>query len=81
MKALRNRQDLFQEEGILNLILDTIDKMNVVSGLGILSALAGDESGQQWDEISNYLFQILGKINKQLLWDISRFYIRVLLIN
>ena len=63
LKALRNRQDLFQEEGILNLILDTIDKMNVVSGLGILSALAGDESGQQWDEISNYLFQILGKIN------------------
>ena len=56
----------------MNLILDTIDKMNVVSGLGILSALAGDESGQQWDEISNYLFQILGKINKQLLWDISR---------
>ena len=70
MKALRNRQDLFQEEGILNLILDTIDKMNVVSGLGILSALAGDESGQQWDEISNYLFQILGKINKELQWDI-----------
>ena len=66
MKALRNRQDLFQEEGILNLILDTIDKMNVVSGLGILSALAGDESGQQWDEISNYLFQILGKINREL---------------
>ena len=65
MKALRNRQDLFQEEGILNLILDTIDKMNVVSGLGILSALAGDESGQQWDEISNYLFQILGKSNKE----------------
>ena len=70
MKALRNRQDLFQEEGILNLILDTIDKMNVVSGLGILSALAGDESGQQWDEISNYLFQILGKINRELQWDI-----------
>ena len=31
MKALRNRQDLFQEEGILNLILDMIDKMNVIT--------------------------------------------------
>ena len=31
LKALRNRQDLFQEEGILNLILDAIDKMNVIS--------------------------------------------------
>ena len=31
LKALRNRQDLFQEEGILNLILDCIDKMNVIT--------------------------------------------------
>ena len=31
LKALRNRQDLFQEEGILNLILDMIDKMNVIT--------------------------------------------------
>lgn len=60
MKALRNRQDLFQEEGILSLILDAIDKMNVVSSAGILSALAGEEAGQQWDEVSNYLFQLLG---------------------
>ena len=66
LKALRNRQDLFQEEGILNIILDTIDKMNVVSGQGILSALAGEESGQQWDEISNYLFQILGNCIESL---------------
>ena len=31
LRALRNRQDLFQEEGILNLILDCIDKMNVIT--------------------------------------------------
>ena len=41
LKALKNRQDLFQEEGILNLVLDAIDKMNVITGQGILSALAG----------------------------------------
>jgi hypothetical protein len=44
--------------------LDAIDKMNAVSGAGILSALAGEESGQQWEEITNYLFQILGNIFK-----------------
>jgi ryanodine receptor 2 len=60
-KALRNRQDLFQEEGILNLILDAIDKMNVITGQGILSSLAGEESGQQWNDVSAYLFQLLGK--------------------
>ena len=35
LKALRNRQDLFQEEGILNLILDCIDKMNVITSQAI----------------------------------------------
>jgi ryanodine receptor 2 len=61
LKALRNRQDLFQEEGILNLILEIIDKMNVVTASGMLSSLAGEESGQQWEEVSTYLFQLLGK--------------------
>ena len=61
LKALKNRQDLFQEEGILNLILDAIDKMNVITGQGLLSALAGEVAGQQWDEVSGYLYQLLGK--------------------
>ena len=52
---------MFQEEGILNLILDAIDKMNVITGQGILSSLAGEESGQQWNDVSAYLFQLLGK--------------------
>ena len=61
LKALRNRQDLFQEEGILNLILDAIDKMNVITSQGLLSALAGEEAGQQWNDVSGYLFQLLGE--------------------
>lgn len=61
LKALRNRQDLFQEEGILSIILDAIDKMNIISSQGLLSALAGEETGQQWNEVSGYLFQLLGK--------------------
>ena len=60
LKALRNRQDLFQEEGILSLILDAIDKMNVIASQGLLSALAGEETGQQWNDVSGYLFQLLG---------------------
>merc|ERR1712073_281484 len=57
LKALKNRQDLFQEEGILNLVLEMIDKMNEISASGMLSSLAGEESGQQWEEVSTYLFQ------------------------
>ena len=65
-KALRNRQDLFQEEGILSLILDAIDKMNTITGQGILSSLAGEESGQQWNDVAGYLFQILGTSSPHL---------------
>jgi len=61
LRALRNRQDLFQEEGILNLILEAIDKINVITSQGFLVALAGDEAGQNWEVISGYLYQLLGK--------------------
>lgn len=56
-RALRNRQDLFQEEGILNLILEAIDKINVITSQGFLAGLAGD---QNWEMISGYLYQLLG---------------------
>lgn len=58
LRALRNRQDLFQEEGILNLILEAIDKINVITSQGFLAQLAGDQS---WEMISGYLYQLLGK--------------------
>jgi ryanodine receptor 2 len=63
LRALRNRQDLFQEEGILNLILEAIDKINVITSQGFLVSLAGDESGQSWDIISGYLYQLLGELS------------------
>lgn len=62
LKALRNRQDLFQEEGILNLILDMIDKMNLITSQGLLSSFAGEEAGDQWESISSALFQLLAAV-------------------
>lgn len=56
LRALRNRQDLFQEEGILNLILDAIDKITVITAQGYLVALAGSEGGQDWDIITGKRF-------------------------
>lgn len=50
---------MFQEEGILNLILEAIDKINVITSQGFLAALAGD---QNWEMISGYLYQLLGEI-------------------
>jgi len=65
LRALRNRQDLFQEEGILNLILDAIDKITTITAQGFMVALAGEAVGQNWDIISAYLYQLLGiQLNK-----------------
>ncbi|XP_050722291.1 ryanodine receptor-like isoform X2 [Eriocheir sinensis] len=64
LRALRNRQDLFQQEGILNLILDAIDKITVITAQGFMVALAGEESGQDWDIISGYLYQLLAAVIK-----------------
>ncbi|XP_063865198.1 ryanodine receptor-like isoform X9 [Scylla paramamosain] len=64
LRALRNRQDLFQEEGILNLILDAIDKITVITGQGFMVALAGEEAGMDWDVISGYLYQLLAAVIK-----------------
>ncbi|KAJ8920014.1 hypothetical protein NQ315_006545 [Exocentrus adspersus] len=61
LRALRNRQDLFQEEGILNLILEAIDKINVITSQGFLAGLAGDQS---WEMIGGYLYQLLAAIIK-----------------
>jgi len=60
LRALRNRQDLFQEEGILNLILDAIDNINVITSQGFIAAIASEEAGQNWDVIQGYLYELLG---------------------
>lgn len=64
-RALRNRQDLFQEEGVLNLILEAIDKINIITSAGFLASfLVSDDNGQSWDLISGYLYQLLAAIIK-----------------
>lgn len=64
LKALRNRQDLFQEEGILNLILETIDQINAITTGGLVFQLLGTESSETWTSISNYLYQLLASVIK-----------------
>lgn len=49
----------------MNLILEAIDKINVITSQGFLAGfLVGDESGQNWELISGYLYQLLAAIIK-----------------
>jgi ryanodine receptor 2 len=43
------------------LILDAIDIINVITSQGFIVAIATEEAGQNWEEISGYLYQLLGK--------------------
>jgi len=61
LRALRNRQDLFQEEGMIALILETIDKFGQYKSKRQFAHYAGDDAANKWDDISGYLYLLLGK--------------------
>ena len=60
LKALKNRQGLFQEEGMINLVLDTIDRFSLTfkTKRDFVSAV-GEESSDTYDAISNYLYVLV----------------------
>lgn len=59
LKALRNRQDLFQEEGMIALVLETIDKFIQYKSRRHFAHYAGEEAAEKWDDISSYLYLLL----------------------
>ncbi|KIH57583.1 RIH domain protein [Ancylostoma duodenale] len=63
-RALRSRQDLFQEEGVLNMILDTIDKFSQMEALPDFAGLIGEETHMMWEEIATYLYLLVAAMIK-----------------
>ena len=93
LKALRNRQDLFQEEvhffniltashwqvfpvsmstmssvthnccpqGMIALILETIDQCSGFRSMRHLAHLIGEECASKWNDMINYLYFLLGR--------------------
>ncbi|KAK3094056.1 hypothetical protein FSP39_023525 [Pinctada imbricata] len=59
LRALRNRQDLFQEEGMIALILETIDKFSQYKSRRHFAHYAGEESANSYDDIASYLYLLL----------------------
>ncbi|XP_041353187.1 ryanodine receptor-like isoform X2 [Gigantopelta aegis] len=59
LRALRNRQDLFQEEGMIALILDTIDKFLQYKSKQKFAHYAGEDAASNWDDITGYLYLLL----------------------
>ncbi|KAL5105243.1 Ryanodine receptor 2 [Taenia crassiceps] len=63
LAALANRQDLFQEEGMISLVLETIDKFTGTFRSRREFALAvGEERGNRFSDLGNYLYLLLAAL-------------------
>uniref|UniRef100_A0A4W3IZU4 Ryanodine receptor 2 n=1 Tax=Callorhinchus milii TaxID=7868 RepID=A0A4W3IZU4_CALMI len=62
LRALKNRQNLFQEEGMINLVIECIDHLNVYSSAAHFTDVAGKEAGESWRSILNSLYELLAAL-------------------
>ncbi|XP_062393175.1 LOW QUALITY PROTEIN: ryanodine receptor 1-like, partial [Sardina pilchardus] len=62
LRSLKNRQNLFQEEGMITLVLECIDRLNVYNTAAHFSEFAGEEAAESWKEIVNLLYELLASL-------------------
>ncbi|CAB1444212.1 unnamed protein product, partial [Pleuronectes platessa] len=60
MAALKNRQNMFQEEGVIALVLDCIDRLHQYSSASDFAESAQGEMGEEWETILNRFYELLG---------------------
>ncbi|XP_077359216.1 ryanodine receptor 2 [Festucalex cinctus] len=62
LRALKNRQNLFQEEGMIALVLECIDRLHVYSSAAHFTEAVGREAGEAWSSSLNSLYQLLAAL-------------------
>ncbi|KAI9548377.1 Ryanodine receptor 1 [Dissostichus eleginoides] len=62
LRSLKNRQNLFQEEGMITLVLECVDRLNVYNTAAHFSEYAGEEAAESWKEIVNLLYELLASL-------------------
>ncbi|KAM6461143.1 ryanodine receptor 3 [Liasis olivaceus] len=62
LRSLKNRQNLFKEEGMLALVLNCIDRLNVYYSTAHFTGVGREESGTAWKEILNLLYKLLAAL-------------------
>uniref|UniRef100_A0A8C5PNN5 Ryanodine receptor 1 n=1 Tax=Leptobrachium leishanense TaxID=445787 RepID=A0A8C5PNN5_9ANUR len=62
LRSLKNRQNLFQEEGIISLVLDCIDRLNIYNTAAHFGEFAGEDAAESWKEIVNLLYELLAAL-------------------
>ncbi|KAJ7417044.1 hypothetical protein WISP_66534 [Willisornis vidua] len=62
LRSLKNRQNLFKEEGMLALVLNCIDRLNDYNSAVHFAGIAREEHGTSWKEILNLLYKLLAAL-------------------
>ncbi|KAI2654040.1 Ryanodine receptor 2 [Labeo rohita] len=59
LRSLKNRQNLFKQEGMLSLVSSCIDRLSVYNSAAHFGECAGEEAGAAWKDILNLLYELL----------------------
>ncbi|KAK1793405.1 hypothetical protein P4O66_011783 [Electrophorus voltai] len=62
LRSLKNRQNLFKQEGMLTLVSDCIDRLSVYNSAAHFSECAGEEAGLAWKDILHLLYALLAAL-------------------
>uniref|UniRef100_A0A673C6E5 Ryanodine receptor 3 n=1 Tax=Sphaeramia orbicularis TaxID=375764 RepID=A0A673C6E5_9TELE len=62
LRSLKNRQNLFKQEGMLTLVSNCIDRLNVYNSAAHFGECAGTEAGAAWKDILNLLYELLAAL-------------------
>lgn len=57
-----SRIPLLSSQGMITIVLECIDRLNVYNTAAHFSEFAGEEAAESWKEIVNLLYELLGRI-------------------
>ncbi|XP_058255374.1 ryanodine receptor 3 isoform X1 [Hemibagrus wyckioides] len=62
LRSLKNRQNLFKQEGMLTLVSNCIDRLSVYNSAAHFGECVGEEAGAAWKDILNLLYELLAAL-------------------
>ncbi|KAJ7989095.1 hypothetical protein DPEC_G00315980 [Dallia pectoralis] len=62
LRSLKNRQNLFKQEGMLTLVSCCINRLNLYNSAAHFGECAGVEAGASWKDILNLLYELLAAL-------------------
>ncbi|KAA0711620.1 Ryanodine receptor 3 [Triplophysa tibetana] len=62
LRSLKNRQNLFKQEGMLSLVSNCIDRLSVYNSAAHFGEHAGEDAAAAWKDILNLLYELLASL-------------------